>query len=165
MAASRSSAFSQRDQDGRRLPTRSSVVALNDDTTAASQVAIRRGAPRRGDDLDRRVALDALEFDIQEGSPAGGGEDGGQCRDAEGGEGRVVGGVDPIVTPVDAFQRLVVDHHGCPVGGQLDIELQAVAGRDGQGRGERVERVLRRPPPVTAMRQPQRVVIRSRAAR
>ena len=38
--------------------------------------------------------------------------------------------VDPLGSPLDATQRLVVEEHGHAVAAQADVELDAVAGRD-----------------------------------
>ncbi len=143
--------FSQRGHAGARW-----VDALERDRLERRDDGVlEAGATARREHLDDRRAGVALQLDVEERPPSDRAQHVRQHRHpdrlARVGRQRV----DPIGPTVGPEEGVVVTGHEDPVGRQADVELEAVAGRDGEGGGERRKGVLGGVTPVAAMRQPE----------
>ena len=147
--------MSQRGHAGARPAIRSRVAVSNDDTTAWRS----SGAPAGGQDLDHGSVVLALQLDVEEGAPPDREQDVREGRDAEASSASAVRASARSGRPWTRVERLVVEHDRHAVGRAADVDLDAVAGRDGERRLDRREAVLRGVPPVAAMGEPQRVAL------
>ena len=149
MASSTHSTLAQRTQPGASAARASSASGWNDETTASAGA----GPRSRGKDPRDLGAGDDLQLDVEEGTRREGGKDIRQGRDAVPGQlgrGRVChDGRDAL----DAFERVVVDDDRHAVGGDADVELDAVAPRRAGAGHQRGEAVLRQAAVIAAVGQ------------
>ena len=104
---------------------------------------------RAREQLDDDLAQVLLELDVEERPPAGRRQDLGQGRDTERLQGRGTERADTVRAPVRPLERRVVTDDRDAVGRRPHVELEAVAGRDGQRcreGGDRVSGAWRRSP-------------------
>ena len=97
----------------------------------------------------------ALELDIQERVLGQRGEDLGQGRDPRAAQVHRRQVRDRLVAALDAGQRVVMEQHRDAVPAQPDVELDAVDAVGARREDQRLERVLGRQSPVTAMSDPE----------